>query len=126
MTALSGFPCLLLQEGKSRSAPFTMLLNSKGPDAHANPKKGLVMCLWGCWSGQDESLLSQRKEMVKAQEGKRNSWTGTATPAQGLQGCYTSPTASHVLFCEDIHTPWVASRMVGSSPEPGLELPKGG
>lgn len=83
-----------------------MLLNSKGTDTPANlHQKGTVMCLWDYWSGQDESFLSQRKGMVKAQEGKGNSWTGTATPARGLQGCCASPTASHMLFCEDIHTP---------------------
>lgn len=68
-------------------------------------KNGLVMYLWDYWSDQDESLLSQRKGMVKAQEGKGNSWAGRATPAHGLQGCCASSTASHVPFCEDIHTP---------------------
>lgn len=87
-------------------------------------KKGLVMCLRDYRYGQDESLLSRRKGMVKAQEGKGNSWTGPATPARGLQGRCASPTASYVLFCEDIHTPWAACRMAGSSPEPCLELPK--
>jgi len=47
------------------------------------------------------------------------------TSLQGrAPGTPCQPTASHVLFCGDIHTLRAASRMVGSSPEPCLGLPK--
>lgn len=54
-----------------------------------------------------QSFQSQRKGLVKAQEGEGNSWTGIAVTAcrDVLQGCHASPIASHVLLCTDIHAP---------------------